>query len=128
MLQMARDLCTAPCLLIQCALVPTVQYNNVSKQQIPPTRRVPRAHVGELVALRKGNQMKLQTTWSPSSHTDGRVPWMHSGPRTCTKKAYPERYGAPGDDRSVEETFRPHLFGSKAARVRAPTLLCCALV
>jgi hypothetical protein len=80
------------------------------------------------VALRKGNQMKLQTTWSPSSHTDGRVPWMHSGPRTCTKKAYPECYGAPGDDRSVEETFRPHLFGSKAARVRAPTLLCCVCI
>lgn len=53
--------------------------------------------------------MKLQHTWSPSNHSDGKVPWLQIGDRTRTKKPYPERYGAIGDSSAVEETFQPHL-------------------
>ena len=62
--------------------------------------------------------MKLQHTWSPSNHSDGKVPWLQIGDRTRTKKPYPERYGAIGDSSAVEETFQPHLTSTPTARVR----------
>eukprot|EP00892_Ulva_mutabilis_P005760 jgi/Ulvmu1/3556/UM166_0010.1 len=73
---------------------------------------------GELTALTKMNQLKLQDTWSPSNHKDGAVPWMHTGCRTQARKEFPERYGAPGDGSRAEETFAPRLTNTPTARER----------
>lgn len=72
---------------------------------------------GELTALTKMNKLKLHDTWSPSNHTDGAVPWMHTGSKTKVRKEYPERYGAPGDGSRAEETFTPRLTNTPTARV-----------
>lgn len=61
-----------------------------------------RTVTGELTALKKGNKLKLQQTWSPSNHNDGAVPWMHTGPKTKAWRPYPERYGEAGSSQLLE--------------------------
>jgi hypothetical protein len=70
------------------------------------------------VALQKRHKMQLQNTWSPSNHSDARVPWMPTGCHTHTRKEFPERFGAAGDGSPAEETFHPRLTDTPSARVR----------